>query len=123
MVIIVEDAQSLAEEKQGVVFRILRFVFDGAAQNADSRLEKLDVLFFFGQPFFVDGIALDQVILEALGRPLAELGAALRFDAVADRDDYIKIVIVDFSRYFSFTFGLTVKYFLTVAGSSSSPSR
>ncbi len=75
----------------GIVHQFLR------SQGARQQIHGLAQLQEFGallaQTLFVDGVALDQMIAEHLGGPLAKLGAALRFHSVADRNDDVEIVM------------------------------
>lgn len=47
------------------------------------------------EPLVVHREALDQVLLEALGRPAAELGAAGGADAESDGEDNGEVVVLD----------------------------
>jgi len=46
----------------------------------------------FGQPLLIEAIAFEKMILQYGGRPDTELGAALRLDPIANRDDDIEII-------------------------------
>ena len=48
--------------------------------------------------------ALYEVLPEARGRPLAELGAAAAANAVANRDDHLEVVVLDFARNLAIAF-------------------
>jgi hypothetical protein len=52
----------------------------------------------------VDGVALYEIILEPLGSPLAELGAALRFYSITVLNNYIEVVKLDFPLYLPIPF-------------------
>src|SRR5690606_34169031 len=57
------------------------------------------------QPLGVEFEALDEVAFESRGGPLPELRAAVPTDPVADREDRIEAVVVDFARNVAITFG------------------
>src|SRR5690606_32924966 len=67
---------------------------------ADAREQLVEVVPAAGtlEPFVVEGEALDDVLAQPLGRPDAELGAAVRPHAVADGDDDVEVEVVDLSR-------------------------
>jgi len=48
-----------------------------------------------GEPFLVDGVALQEVLLEHAICPSAEVHALLGFHAAANRDDHVEIVVLD----------------------------
>ena len=60
------------------------------------------------QAALIEGVALDQVVLESTGGPLAELYTALGFDSVAYGDDDIEVIVVDVSPHL--TFALLTNY-------------
>lgn len=57
-----------------------------------------------GQPTLVEAIALNEVIFQRPCGPLAELNPTLGFHTVANRNDEIKIVVIDVSANASITF-------------------
>src|SRR5690554_581224 len=65
----------------------------GAAQQVNGLL-KLDAA--LRQAALIEGVALNQVILEHLGSPFAKLHATLGFHPVADGDDHVQIVVINF---------------------------
>lgn len=46
------------------------------------------------EAFVVQGKALDDVLLQSLGGPDAELGTLVGRDSVTDRDDHIQVVVI-----------------------------
>ena len=52
-------------------------------QHIRHRLHKFFVV--FGDVFFVDGVALEQVLFESFGRPNAKLGGLFGIDPIANR--------------------------------------
>lgn len=86
----------------GVVADYPQHVFSGFAdqflvgEGAGQQFYRLPHFLQFGalllQPLFVDGVPLDDVLFENPRGPLAEAGALLRLDPVADGDDDIQVV-------------------------------
>jgi hypothetical protein len=66
-------------------------VLDAAGQLFEVIEGLLRVL----QPFVVEREALDDVLLEALGRPDAKARRDMAFHPVADRDDQVEVVVID----------------------------
>jgi len=63
--------------------------FLGRADVADTFEQLVEVVPSSAlQPLVVHGETLDDVVLQATGRPLAKLGAAMRSDPVAHGDDH-----------------------------------
>jgi hypothetical protein len=93
MVVIIQKPQSFGIQVQPVKILVRSPAFHGTAQNPDAVFQVPHLLLFLRRPLFVDGVPLHQIVLEALRGPLAELGAALRFYAVADGDDDVQVVM------------------------------
>ena len=64
-----------------------------AAQQING-LFKLDAA--LGQAALVEGVALNEVVFENLGGPFTKLHATLGFHPVANRDDHVQIVVINF---------------------------
>jgi hypothetical protein len=74
------------------------------------------------QPFVIEHEALDQVLLETSGGPLAELRAARAADAVADGEDDGQAVMVDRSSHLARPSNRTIRNFRIVASWTTSAS-
>lgn len=78
--------------------------------------EQTDSLFQFLQlldlRLTVDGIAFYKVLFQDLVRPDTELCAALRFNTVANRDNYVEIISRNFTLHGAMSFLLNYQVFL-----------
>lgn len=68
----------------------------------------------------VDGIALDEVVLQDMVGPLAKLHTTFRINTIADRDDHVQIIEWNNALYCSFTFNLNLCFFAQVDSLSNS---
>lgn len=82
----------LHHRKHRRAFRIKQRLVGKRLLQERQRLPDFDAALL--QAFFVQGVALHEMLAQGLGRPLAELHAAPRFDAVADGDDDVEVVVI-----------------------------
>ena len=92
----------LHHRKHRRAFRINQRLVGKRLLQERQRLPDFDAALL--QAFFVQGVALHEMLAQGLGRPLAELHAAPRFDAVADGDDDVEVVVLKFAVYLAFSF-------------------
>ena len=95
IVVAVERIQSICEvanntQQSHSLIPRNRLCCQHVAHYGDRALQLLQLL---GLGIVVDGIALDQILFQHTVGPYAELSATQRFNSVADRDDYIKVVV------------------------------
>ncbi len=89
MVVIIEQSQSLSKMVKPIRVLVISFLLNGPAKNSNAIFKGLNFLLLLGQPFFIDGVALNEVVLEPLRGPDSELCAWSEVYPVAYRQNKI----------------------------------